>query len=379
MSGAPTSSPLPSSAAVTDARQRLRQEMQQAATHRHVQAANSILVFIVLDALILAGFAWAGELGLSTSLCFLAAGATLIGGYRLAIHRGLHLAGSGVPIALATTAAMSSLMLGTACLSPQVGVLMLLTLVTMIAMTALSLPARYTLTLCVLLGLCAVGLMHLHGAAFTLPRHNLAEQALSGVWFTLVLVRGAALNLRGIELRKALAVKGEELADALQRLEQLATHDELTGLLNRRAAMSLLARVADGDRTFSIALFDIDGFKKVNDTLGHATGDTVLQQFAGAMQSAVRDTDGFARYGGEEFLLVMPRQRDAAGAVRVADRLRATVQAHDWRRIEASLAVTVSAGVATREPGETLEQLLARADGALYRAKREGRNCVRSA
>jgi diguanylate cyclase (GGDEF)-like protein len=145
----------------------------------------------------------------------------------------------------------------------------------------------------------------------------------------------------------------------------------LTGVSNRRglddclaAQLALMNRYEVG---FSVAIFDIDHFKHINDEHGHLHGDRMLQTVAHAIDDSARETDFVARYGGEEFVVIMPRT-PLEGASVFAERLRA--------RIEADLPVTVSCGLAAALDGDTSDSLMARADAALYRAKAAGRNCV---
>jgi len=165
-------------------------------------------------------------------------------------------------------------------------------------------------------------------------------------------------------------------------LEQEAQRDGLTGLFNRAWFDRTLARdvaQAAQDRTpLSLVLFDIDHFKRVNDTYGHQVGDKVLAGVANVLGGRMRPTDFAARYGGEEFVLLLPNT-DAPGAAVVAERLRRRV-AEAVHEIGSGsvLRVTVSAGHATLRPDSdaTAEMLLSCADGALYTAKRGGRNRV---
>ncbi|MGQ9573815.1 MAG: GGDEF domain-containing protein [Thermoguttaceae bacterium] len=147
--------------------------------------------------------------------------------------------------------------------------------------------------------------------------------------------------------------------------------DALTGVANRRALdealsgqLALMARYGGG---FSVAVFDIDHFKRVNDQQGHLQGDRALQQVAQLLDACARETDLVARYGGEEFVALMPRT-DLQGASVFAERLR--------RRLQEETAVTVSGGVAEAMDGDTPDLLMSRADAALYLAKAAGRNCV---
>jgi diguanylate cyclase (GGDEF)-like protein len=169
------------------------------------------------------------------------------------------------------------------------------------------------------------------------------------------------------------------LRDAMQRLELLATHDELTGLPNRRYIHDWmtheLARRARGGEPMSVAIIDLDNFKRVNDTLGHAVGDQVLRVLTCAARAVLRDCDVLARWGGEEFLLVMP-DTSLAAAQLTLDRLRAHI-AQDATWVDCPLGrVTFSAGVTLQLEGQSLDVTAHRADGALYEAKRRGRDRV---
>ena len=166
------------------------------------------------------------------------------------------------------------------------------------------------------------------------------------------------------------------------RLEALASRDPLTGIANRRRFDELLERLlVDAHRTrtpLSIALMDLDHFKTVNDVYGHPEGDRVLRMSVERWQGAVRAVDVLARLGGEEFAVVIPAA-DAARAKEVAERLRLRLVQKPFpvRRGTVQLPITVSIGVAVSARGAgTPASLLSRADSALYRAKREGRNRV---
>jgi two-component system cell cycle response regulator len=172
----------------------------------------------------------------------------------------------------------------------------------------------------------------------------------------------------------------DRLRAMLDRSVSMAFTDSLTGVYNRRYMNAHLDRklmeIAETGKPVSVMLFDIDHFKRVNDTHGHATGDTVLKTLADRVSGSVRETDLLARYGGEEFVLVMPAT-DADIALKVADRLRARLAAEPVAVGALELEVTISAGVAsTFDPSETPDSLLERADMALYRAKQNGRNQV---
>ncbi len=168
----------------------------------------------------------------------------------------------------------------------------------------------------------------------------------------------------------------EELVAQGRRLEALLREDALTGLSNRRAILTQLAGNVSGARRhghpLSIAILDLDNFKRVNDEHGHGCGDEVLVASVKAMRAHLRAEDHLGRLGGEEFLVVLP-DTNADAAVHVAEKLRGEVA-----RAPARVAVTVSIGVATWD-GETPEELLRRADEALYAAKDAGRDRVMAA
>jgi diguanylate cyclase (GGDEF)-like protein len=162
-------------------------------------------------------------------------------------------------------------------------------------------------------------------------------------------------------------------------IEAQAARDELTGVANRRAIVALLqrefGRAKRESSHCSIALFDVDFFKRVNDTWGHPAGDEVLRWLTRMIGKSVRDYDTLGRYGGEEFLLVMPGAGPAI-AVAIADRARLAVQNKACTVAGKEIPITISAGIATASAVDDLDALLHAADVALYSAKDSGRNRV---
>ena len=160
------------------------------------------------------------------------------------------------------------------------------------------------------------------------------------------------------------------------RLEVQAREDQLTQLLNRRAYSAALEEEVDRakryGRPLSLIVFDIDHFKRVNDTHGHAVGDRVLTELAEVASGCVRRTDLLCRIGGEEFVVIAP-ETDLREAKVLAERLRTHTEEHDFAKVG---VVTISLGVATLEPNEKADGLFRRSDSALYRAKKRGRNIV---
>lgn len=169
----------------------------------------------------------------------------------------------------------------------------------------------------------------------------------------------------------------KELRDALERLNELATVDGLTRLFNRRHMSELLEsealRIARGGGPMCVAVIDLDHFKRVNDSFGHDVGDEALRIFAREGKAILRKSDWLARWGGEEFLLAFV-QCSMPGASDALERLRARLQLPEAWQSCPEARVTFSAGLAMCVQGQSVGELVKRADAALYEAKRKGRN-----
>lgn len=179
-------------------------------------------------------------------------------------------------------------------------------------------------------------------------------------------------------MRQRLQSQKNELAQALTRIQILATRDELTGLVNRRHMMDVLQQHRkrlhrSGYHRFCLAILDIDHFKRVNDTHGHGVGDEVLRRFAAVAQQALRDTDVLARWGGEEFLLLLNDTTTDQALVGL-DRVREMLADARLSNDVPDLRATFSAGLTAYDAGEPLSVCIERADRALYEAKATGRN-----
>ncbi|RLJ70635.1 diguanylate cyclase (GGDEF)-like protein [Hydrogenivirga caldilitoris] len=168
-----------------------------------------------------------------------------------------------------------------------------------------------------------------------------------------------------------------ELKDANDKLERLAERDPLTGLYNRRKMIALLEeqirRTERYGKSFCVLMVDIDNFKLINDTYGHQKGDEVLKGMAQALRELLRSTDLYSRWGGEEFLVVMP-ETEIEGGTAVAEKLRVGVRGFFNRKL--GMDISVSVGLTAYRDGDCIEGLLSRADRAMYRAKKKGKNLV---
>jgi diguanylate cyclase (GGDEF)-like protein len=231
-------------------------------------------------------------------------------------------------------------------------------------------------------GLFAVGLFGVVMAVMAWRRPEVYAPRVELGHFLMIATMMPAMALlasRFSDLRQRLRRQKQDLAQALARIQELATRDELTGLVNRRHMQVLMEqehrRCARSGQSFCLAVLDVDRFKAVNDAHGHAAGDEVLRAIALEMGGAVRLSDVLSRWGGEEFVLMLPDTR-APLARAGLERLRERVAALRVLLPEGDLAVSVSVGVAEHRPGESADDTLARADLALLEAKQQGRNRV---
>ncbi len=203
----------------------------------------------------------------------------------------------------------------------------------------------------------------------------LALLAVGGI----VQARTQVLRRQRRQLEQEVAARTRDLVAANARLDVLASTDPLTGLLNRRRFLEMAqaeqARAQRYGRPVTLLLVDLDHFKRVNDTYGHRMGDAVLRTAAGVMTASRRASDLAARFGGEELVLLLP-ETDLAGAVGLAERLRIALAGAQTRLDGVDVHITASIGVASLRAGESLDNLLHRADQALYSAKRAGRDRV---
>jgi diguanylate cyclase (GGDEF)-like protein len=204
--------------------------------------------------------------------------------------------------------------------------------------------------------------------------------------FGLLLAGHISSSMENLIAKQELALANARLRDhdlqltrLNQQLQQLAHTDEVTGLFNKRRLQEHLemevARAKRYAECFSCLMIDIDDFKKINDTFGHQAGDEVLKQTGLLLRQSLRISDFVARYGGEEFTIILPRT-NSAGAFRVAENLRLAFKSHEFKIPAASLYITISIGVVCYSGVGSLDtqQLIAHADSALYRAKKNGKD-----
>ncbi len=184
-----------------------------------------------------------------------------------------------------------------------------------------------------------------------------------------------------VQYEKELEAKHRELRRQQGKLKELAQIDPLTGIYNRRAfydrSDELLKYAGIGGLDVGVLMFDLDNFKQLNDSYGHAVGDEVLLRFTKAVSECIRDSDIFARMGGEEFALLLP-DSSLHSTARIAERIREHVENTRVKVNEATLYYTTSVGgTMWRQDDISIDKSLSRADKCLYNAKKAGRNCVK--
>ena len=357
-------------------RERRAQDRDQRQRRMWVGAAAASYA---VDTLFLALFAAAGTIAGSVPLAYGAAAAAACGVTYAATASRLNLRARDPSLTEPLIIIGVALQLAVVAAAPQIAFPYLGNLFTVFTFGMIWLTVRESVAVWSLWVAASGILIYTHGERFAIPQATRFEAVLVWLYFSIILGRCLLLSVYANDLRSRLNDSRRKLADSLEHARQLASHDELTGALNRRALIARLeaerGRAERSRAPYAIALMDLDHFKAVNDSHGHAAGDSVLRGFAATVRDTMRATDAFGRYGGEEFLVILVAT-DHPAAIAATERVRAAVAGHDWPSIVPGLAVTTSAGVASYQAGESIEQLLRRADASLYEAKHAGRNRV---
>jgi diguanylate cyclase len=335
-----------------------------------------------LGAAVLLVYAQAGTISMAIPSAFFLCGVTLIGLFAVLSETHFSDRFEDHHLTVCQVAGHIAIQLGFLLAAPEIGYAFLNVLFLIFGVAALRMTPRQAAMAWTFTALSLAPIFLFIQAPIGMPVATTTERFAAALCFVLTIGQCAFVGLYGDSLRKKLYKRGTELSEANRRIAELAELDELTGSFNRRCIMRMLDDEINGARRSkapcSIALIDLDWFKRINDAYGHPTGDEVLRTFAITVFANIRNIDRFGRYGGEEFLLVLPDTPDD-GAARILDRLRAIIADLDWTAFSPGMRVTISAGVATLRGNETPDALLARADRALYAAKARGRNRITSA
>ena len=229
---------------------------------------------------------------------------------------------------------------------------------------------------------CAlIGLVTLWGESLQIPHATTAERMIAGACGAATLARAVIFSMINRGRHALLNQREQQVADLQEQVQRLADFDELTGLPNRRSVLRTLDDELDRSErdgtALSVARLGLDHVRTINNTRGHWTGDRALQAFAVAVQAHRRDTDTFGRLGGGEFLLILSAT-PIDEALLAVEKLRHAMALTHRNAASPDLHFTFSVGVATWQDGETIEQLLNRADDALDGAIHAGRDCFRA-
>jgi len=354
-------------------------DARQAKLQKHRLRMTSLTVVnTLLQGVIFGLYAWAGEVSWGAMIAFTAVslGTTVFFTAAVALHWNLRVKDSWLLNAqLITNFAIGLTFLAVV---PQLALMFLVSLLVTFNFAMMAFTTRQFLWAWLAFGgLTAVALIAGRPRFASLAPTDF-NMFVMWLFFFLAVRRLAVIGSQFSSLRGQLSEKNRQLTESLERINELATHDELTGAFNRRRFMELLMeereRAKRTHEAFSVAIFDLDHFKQVNDRFGHLAGDAVLREFCELVRQSMRTTDRFARYGGEEFVMLMPATTQADSAGVAVERIRQAAETKDWNPILPGHGVTLSAGVATYRGDESIEELLARADAALYEAKHNGRN-----
>ena len=331
------------------------------------------------DSLILFGFYAAGYIGIAVPLSVTAALALLVGAVNLAHHSGWSRDCEDPTLFLPQQLYAITVALVAAIAAPQIA---FQPLATLFAISAFAFMAPDRRSQLVGAGAAALGgatVIFDMGPALAMPTATLAGQVLTSAVVLGLIARCIWVAAFFRNLQRRLSDRNKALKAAVEQIDAMANRDELTGLPNRRCIGRLLAdELSICDRSqlpLCVALVDIDHFKRINDAWGHLAGDRALQIFASVAAIAMRANDQLGRFGGEEFLLVLPgtRLKDAEA---ILNRIRERICTHDWSAIDSDLHVTITVGATGYAKGDSVEELIRRADLALYLGKEAGRDRV---
>jgi diguanylate cyclase (GGDEF)-like protein len=361
---------------------RLTEKVLSRRAKQRRQIQGMIAVSYLLDALILSLYAQAGTLPAVIGPAYAGAGLLTVAIYLVFSEAGITERFKDHYFVTPQLFLSVALMLAFAYMAPEVGGMFLCTLFLAFSFGSLRATPRQSAIMWTGMAIGVAALFLATDKPIGLPQANFLERVATMLVFVLTIGRCTFVGIFSAAMRQSLYQRGLKLKEAYRRIEELAELDELTGCFNRRCIMRMLeeeiARSRRLDAPCSVALIDLDWFKRINDAYGHPTGDEVLRTFAITVFANIRNIDRFGRYGGEEFLLVLPdTPAESAGAM--LDRLREIIADLDWSAFSADMRVTISAGVAALRLNETSDTLLARADHALYAAKAKGRNRITTA
>jgi diguanylate cyclase (GGDEF)-like protein len=371
----------------TDTRPRARESVTRAVL-ADSRAGRTLLLAVavsyVVDGFLLTGFALAGTIKFAIPVAY-----TAIGLIECAIA--LWLTPPEGDAALVRTIESSAFQLTFAVLVPGVSFYFFTTLFTVFGFSSLALSVRQAALAWVAVAASTIAVAALFHATISIPHATSLERSLVWICFLVILGRCVILGLYGRMMRIRLQHRRQQLRDSMislqerdeslvrinQDLKWQATHDSLTGMANRKLFVDRLESAISDAHPFVVCALDLDRFKMINDSLGHPTGDALLRHVGKRLLDFTREADLAARAGGDEFLLLL-RDVESADQAEAFVRRCASALAEPYLLGSMELHVSPSIGIA-RYPldGSKAEELMARADEAMYCAKRSGRNAHR--
>ncbi|MDE2379270.1 GGDEF domain-containing protein [Bradyrhizobium sp.] len=370
---------VPTAAELDAARRQPTAEVRARRARQRRQIQAMVAVSYLLDTGILAMYAHAGIIAATIPFAYAGAGLLSIANYLVLSETGINDRFRDHYLVAPQSAVSMLIMLTFTYNAPEVGVVFLCSLFTVFGFGALRSAPQQTAAIWTVMVLGLAFVFLLTDKPIAVPMDGRLERLATMLVFALNIGRCMFLGIFSSGLSQSLYQSGLKLKEAYRRIEELAELDELTGSFNRGCIMRHLdqeiANARTASKPCSVALIDLDWFKRINDAHGHPVGDEVLRTFAITIFANIRPVDRFGRYGGEEFLLLLPGT-EREGAARVLDRLRMIVADLDWSAFSPGMQVTISAGVAELHDNDNADTLLARADGALYSAKAQGRNRI---
>jgi diguanylate cyclase (GGDEF)-like protein len=340
----------------------------------------SVAISYLIDGLLLTGFAFAGTISFAIPLAY-----TAVGLIECALTS--HTQPEGA-IALLRNLTSSAIQLAFVVLAPNVSFYFFTTLFTVFGFGALALSVRQAVIAWIVVAAATIAVAFFYHALISVPHASALERSLVWICFLVTLGRCVILGLFGRMMRVRLHERRQQLRESMATLQQRdqalvrinadlqwqATHDPLTGMANRVLFVDRLKGAITDGRPFAVCALDLDRFKVINDSLGHPTGDALLQHVGQRLLAFTRETDLAARSGGDEFLLLLRDVQLPEQVVPIVQRC-ASMMGEPHRVGSMELHVSPSIGIAQYPAdGSDAEQLMARADEAMYCAKRAGRN-----
>lgn len=368
--------------AAPDAMTQSNPDIVQKINRNLVGALRIVIISYAFDFLLLSGLAYADKVSYHIAIAYGIVGLAQNAVVYLMIKSGMNRIFKDPGMTVGQIIFGTTVQAAFMALAPEIGIFFLVNLFNCFLFGVLALSARQFFHVWSVGAVATATVFFFVGDRIGFANSSGLTQLIMWTCFMLALGKSIYLASAISSLRLKVSEKNQALTVALKQMEEMATHDALTGVLNRRAmivSMDAELQIFKRKKTpFCIAVMDLDHFKQINDTFGHSIGDEVLKKFSGILQQSLRVTDRISRYGGDEYVVLLtdtPREI----AVVVLERICSRIEQYDWNALAPGISVTVSIGVAEIKNTDTIANTFERADSALYQAKQAGRNGVHAA